>query len=226
MEIATLVIRWLWLHGDSLNKQTLQLITRKVRVCRLKEYYVTQLLPQCEYFSVNTETIAAILEFQKRGTESPLLPLEWCLPERDFCDCNCQNIQILDWNFDDTLDCDFYINKHPGAVTDDPKYVAFLGLTLVPKLHFKPPYVTIEVRAVSCNGEDAVPFFRDCSHVVTDINCKFSCTFIRGSKARKYTGIFTGSSVSISFDMLGWNAPTFFFDYLGDLSVNFYVQRF
>ena len=226
MEIATMVIRWLEVHGDTLNTKTLQMIVRKVRVCRLKEYYITQVLPQSKYFEVNTQTITAILDFQKRGTESSLLPLEWCLPERHFYECSCETVQILDWTFDDTADCDFYINKHAGTVTDNPKFVTFLGLTLVPKLHFKPPFVTIEVRAVWCTGDDAVPFFRDCTHAVKNINCEFSCEFTRGSNVRKYTGIFTDSSVSVSFNMLGQNDCTFFFDYLGDLSMNFSVKKF
>ena len=228
MEIATMVIRWLEVHGDTLNTKTLQMIVRKVRVCRLKEYYITQVLPQSKYFEVNTQQITAILDFQKRGTESSLLPLEWCLPERHFYECSCETVQILDWTFNDPADCDFYKNKHAGTVTDIPKFVTFLGLTLVPKLHFKPPFVTIEVRAVSCNGDDAVPFFVDCAHVVKSINCEFSCKFKRSFSVRKYTGIFTDSSVSISFNILGQNDAdsTFYFDFLGDLSVNFFMKKF
>ena len=77
-----------------MNTKTLQMIMRKVRVCCLKEYYITQVLPQSKYFEVDSQTITAIMDFQKRETESSLLPLEWCLPERHFYECSCETVQI------------------------------------------------------------------------------------------------------------------------------------
>ena len=216
MEVASIVTRWLTIHGDSLKPDTIDTIVKCVRVTSLKEYYITQILPSCEFFNMSKEKIAAVLEYQKNGTESPALPEEWCLTPDYIYQPVCQMVTVLDWTSNDTLKLDFFKKKHPGSIDAPPTFINFLGVIMEPILTFQPPNIIVDVTAV----------FNRIN--VEKINCEFSCFFRKGDRERKYSGLFSESTVSLSYNIVEWtdHNPFTYFDYMKEMRVLFFVKRF
>lgn len=224
MEVASIIMRFLNIHGESLQPNIIDLVVNCVRVTCLKEYYVTQILPVCEYFKMSKEKISAVLEYQKNGTESPLLPKEWCLPPREIDQSAFgEMVSLLNWSPFDTNKQDFIQKKHPGTVDISPIFINFLGVKMVPKLTFHAPNVIVDITAVFCDmNED------ECTLKVEKINCDFVCFIRKGDRERKYSGIFSESSVSLSCNIMEWTDydPFKYFEYLKEVSVLIFFKRF
>ena len=224
MEIASIIIRWLEFHGESVRPFVIDLVIKSLSVTSLKEYFIKQILPRCTHFDMTKERIAAICNFQSNGTLSPLIHQEWMQPAHDTnpLGFNSDMVHVVNWCPVDMKKYPFFENKHPGVVHESPVFVNFLGVTMVPKLTFHTPNIILKMKAVFCNGNDEKTI------QVDKLNCEFAAYFRKGNREQKYSGVFCDSVVSLSFNIMEWkdSDPFAYFEYLKELNVLFSVKRF
>ena len=96
MEIGYIVLRYLHIHGNSSQPAVIESIVKALRVTYPEAYFITQILPSCNYFNMRKENIAAVLNYIKTTTASPLLPVEWCFPMREILDMP-QPARVFRW---------------------------------------------------------------------------------------------------------------------------------
>ena len=228
MEVASIIMRWLNIHGDSLQPHIIDLIVKSLRVTSLKEYFLSQILPYCKYFCMSKQKISAILEYQKNQTPSPFIYDEWMLPQHDTDPQGYDSdlVNVLNWAPCDMKKQEFFRKRHPGTVDISPMFINFLGVKMIPKLTFHAPNIIVEVTAEYWLMSDD-ECMRDL-HSVERINCEFSLFFRKGDRERKYSGIFSESTVNLSCNIMDWedSDPFAYFDYLKEMQVLFFVKRF
>lgn len=221
MEICVLVVKWLHLHAEHMNKQTLSRIVKAVRVSRLRVYFLKQILLQCPFFDLTLEKIEEIAAFQNSGIGCESLPGEWLLPEREFLDKN-PFIEVYRWTTVDLRTSDFFSFKISALLNKEPLFIHYFGVLAVPTIEFKAPKVTITISTFSCIFPDLLRSDKP----VTDINCEFKCQFIMGKQVQEQSGIFCDSSVTLSCNILGRDQEQDFFEQLETFSLVFYFRRF
>ena len=223
MEIAYIVLRYLHIHGKFLQPEVIKSIVKAVRVTKLDEYFITQILPCCDYFNMTNARIEAVMNEMKNIAHnivvepSPLVPPEWLFPKRDMLDMP-RSLRIFRLCSDETQQLDFIQNKNVGTVNLDPQFANFFGVVMESSITFNPPNIVVQVKAV-------FPLY---SINVEKINCDFTCSFSKAERKRKYSGIFSDSVITVSCNILEWQDDNLlnFYEHIKDMHVQFDMKRF
>jgi hypothetical protein len=111
MEFCVLVMKWLHIHAEFLNQQTIYRIVKTVRVSQLRVYFLKKMLLQCPFFELNSEKIEEIIAFQMNGTHCESLPREWFLPGRELQDKN-PFLEVYRWTTVDLKQAGFFFSEN------------------------------------------------------------------------------------------------------------------
>ena len=214
-------MKWLHIHAEFLNKQTIYRIVKTVRVSQLRVYFLKKMLLQCPFFELNSEKIEEIIAFQTNGTHCEALPREWFLPGRELQDKN-PFIEVYRWTTVDLKHAGFFSAKTYDLLQEEPVFLHYFGVLAMPVIEFNEPIVTITVSTCSCIFPDLLA----ADEPIDSINCDFMCQFIMDQHVQEQRGLFCDSSITLSCNILGRDKEQDYFKKLETFTLAFYFIRF
>ena len=213
-ELMTLVIRWCKLHRQYTNDETMDTILRSVRLCRLSQWYIEEIL--CTYHSMSIELKNELLKFIKTGEKSAGIVESWMLPPRRFMEGE-TTIELQGLTPNDVIKTDFFEKKTAGIIRHPSKYVPFLGIMAASGFLFN-PFVPIVKVCLKFS-------FDDDDEILNVDGCKYKIQMEYCGNRNTFESVSTNGIQCFSYNIMEGQGDDDFFDRLRTLSIKIFLNK-